>query len=124
MKESSFALNYEAGQESLQQGTARITMEFPEGLQPDQDRQAATRTCFEDLKHRRPDVSLSGSIDDKIFARCMDRAVGSPRLIDPDVDPQAQACYDAAQLRLPSANFDNLSKDLQFRDCLERIGRN
>jgi RNA polymerase sigma factor (sigma-70 family) len=107
MRESSFAVDFQADQGNLTQGTVRIRMDFLDRAKSGENLQAATRACFDDLKRRRPDVETSGTIHDATFAACMDRAVGTPEATNPDV----AACLEDARRRLPNASREEIAKD-------------
>lgn len=129
MRESSFALTYDAERGGVAPGTARIVMALPDASPARRHQQADVQDCFEDLQRRRPGVSLAGTINDAAFAECMDRAVGATDLPDapdgaafvPESDPRVQACYAEGRRRKPRASVDDLFEDEGVKRCLQRI---
>lgn len=118
MRESSFVLEFEPPSAEVQQGLARITMQFPDGSEAGKAKQAAAKACLDDLQQRRPAMFSEGDFNDPIFASCMYSAYREMEILSQDVLgeeelPEAfRACVELRHSSTPS----------EFDDCIKAAG--
>lgn len=87
-----------------------------------EEERAATAACFDDVKRRRPDISLAGKIDDAEFARCMDAAMEVPPFgLSTDQTAGLAACLRAVESRHPDRDPNALFRDEEFVRCTKKI---